>query len=294
MARLFTEEFVSVISRLRIVSSQVPRGGRHAEQRSVQPGAGMEFRDFRAYMPGDDIRRIDWNFYRRSGRLFLRLFEELQNLPVYVLLDVSDSMFFETPPRADAARQMAAAFAAAALNQHDSPSLFPFGSDFLPPLRTLSGRTGLTRTLDYLENLKPAGPTHIARALGRFAAWNLRRGLVVLISDFFDPRGIEPVVDTLKTLRHRLVVVQTIRPADAEPDMTGQLRLIDCEGGRDIDVAVTGRTLARYRQAYEAFMDGVLKFVAQRRAGYVALDVDQPLLDQLGEIFVDGALVTRG
>ena len=79
MSELFTSEFVDAISRLRIKARQVPRGGRHAEQASVQMGGGMEFRDFRPYAAGDDFRRIDWNLYSRSGMLFLRLFEELRD-----------------------------------------------------------------------------------------------------------------------------------------------------------------------------------------------------------------------
>ena len=82
MAELFPTDFVAAVSRMRLSAGQAPRGGRHAEHGSVQLGAGMEFRDFRSYMPGDDIRRIDWNLYRRSGRLFLRLFEEERDLPV--------------------------------------------------------------------------------------------------------------------------------------------------------------------------------------------------------------------
>src|SRR5512136_224110 len=99
MGALFTQDFIHSISRLRMMARQVPAGGRHAQHRSRDLGGGMEFRDFRSYVPGDDMRRVDWNLYRRSGRLFLRLFEELEDLPVYILLDVSDSMFFETPPR---------------------------------------------------------------------------------------------------------------------------------------------------------------------------------------------------
>lgn len=293
MASLFDEEFVAVISRLRIVSRQVPRGGRHAEQRSLQLGGGMEFRDFRAYMPGDDIRRIDWNLYRRSGRLFLRLFEELQNLPVYILLDVSDSMFFETPARADAARQMAAALIAAALNQHDSAGLYPFGQDLLTPMRSVSSGAGLSTALAYLDRLSPAGPTNIAYALRRFSAMGMRRGLVVVISDFFDPHGVDVTIDTLRSIRHRLLLVQVVRPVDAEPDLSGEVRLIDCEVGRDVDVTITTETLARYRRAYEEFQNALLQFVARRQVGYLALDADRPVLEQLSSLFVDGVLVTR-
>jgi uncharacterized protein (DUF58 family) len=293
MSSLFGEEFVATISRLRIVSRRVPRGGRHAEQSSRQLGAGMEFADFRSYMPGDDIRRIDWNLYRRSGRLFLRLFEELQDLPVYVLLDVSDSMFFETPPRANVGRQMAAAMIAAALNQQDAPGLYPFGRDLLPGLRSVSGRTGLSKALNYLDDLSPAGPTHLEGAVRRFSSMRLRRGFVVVVSDFFDPDGIDTVVGALSSLRHRLLLVQIVRAADASPELSGQLRLLDCENAGEVDVTIAPQVLERYREAYRSFQDALLRFAVGRRAGYVAVDADEPIVEQLGKIFVNGVLVTR-
>ena len=151
MTRLFTDDFLHAIERLRIVARQVPLGGRHAEHRSRDLGSGIEFRDFRSYVPGDDLRRVDWNLYRRSGRVFLRLFEAPEDLHVYLLPDVSDSMFFETPPRADAARQMAAVLAAVALNQHDRVGIFPFGADLVTPLAPTSGRA-LTTTISALAS----------------------------------------------------------------------------------------------------------------------------------------------
>lgn len=292
MARLFTEEFVRSIDRLRIVARQVPPAGRHAEHRSRDLGAGAEFRDFRAYVPGDDLRRVDWNIYRRSGRLFLRLFDEPEDLPVYILLDISDSMFFDDPPRADAGRQIAAIMAGASLNQYDRTSLYPFGQDLLQPLASTSGRHSLPRVLGYLEGLESAGPTDMRRSLARFRSLPLRRGLVALISDFFDPGGIEPVIQALRALPHRLLLVQVVRDSDALPGLDGELRLVDCETGRWLNLTITSDTLQRYRHAYDAFCARILDFAALRQAAHVRLYADRPVLAQLGSIFVDGVFVT--
>jgi uncharacterized protein (DUF58 family) len=289
---LFTDEFVRAITTLRIMAKQVPAGGRHAEHRSRDLGSGMEFRDFRSYVAGDDLRRIDWNIYRRSGRLFLRLFEEVEDLPVYILLDSSDSMFFETPPRADAARQMAAVMAAVSLNQHDRASIYPFGADLAPPLASIAGRAGLHRALDYLERVTPAGPTDLEHSLRRFGAMKVRPGLAVVISDFFDPRGINAVTDALRRLRHRLLIVQVKRASDAEPMLDGELRLVDCESNVGLEVAVTPQAVQQYKQAYQAFTGGLLRYVAQRRAAHLELDADKPLLGQLRSLFVHGVFVT--
>ena len=126
---LFDPDFLESVQRLRIVARRVPRGGRHAEQRSRDLGHGIEFRDFRAYTPGDDLRAVDWNVYGRLRKVFLRLYEELEDLPVYLLVDVSASMFHETPPRARAGLRTALALAAITLGQHDSVGVFPFSDD---------------------------------------------------------------------------------------------------------------------------------------------------------------------
>jgi uncharacterized protein (DUF58 family) len=294
MAVLFSDDFVRAIAPLRIVARQVPAGGRHAEHRSRDLGSGMEFRDFRSYAPGDDIRRIDWSIYRRSGRLFLRMFEEVEDLPVYILLDVSDSMFFETPPRADSARQMAAVLAAVTLNQLDRTGIYPFGDDLLRPLAPISGKQGLHRVLAYLDQLGPSGPTNLERSVRRLAAMRMRTGLAAVISDFFDPRGVGSVTQALRSLRHRLLLVQVARASDASPPLDGELRVVDCESGHGVDVTVTAEGLERYRRAYREYCDELLRFAARRRAAHLMLDADKSVLAQLGGLFVGGAFVTGG
>ncbi|MCP4247189.1 MAG: DUF58 domain-containing protein [bacterium] len=293
MAKLFGDDFLRAIAHLRIVARNVPAGGRHAEHRSGELGSGMEFRDFRSYTPGDDIRRVDWNLYRRSGRLFLRLFEEPQDLPVYILLDSSDSMYFESPPRADAARQLAGAMAAVGLNQFDRVGIYPFGADLVRPLGPLAGKQMLGRALAYLERQEPSGPTNLVTAIRRISALNLRRGLVLLISDFFDPGGLEAVIEALRSLRHRLLLVQVTQAADAAPSLLGELRLCDCEfDARGVTVTVTPALLERYRQAYGAFCRQLAAFAARRGAGHVQLEATRPVLGQLSGLFVDGVLRT--
>lgn len=291
MPQLFTEEFARAVHRLRLIARQVPAGGRHGDHRSRSLGSGMEFRDFRSYVPGDDLRRVDWNLYRRSGRLFLRLFQEVEDLPVYVLLDVSDSMFFEAPPRADAARQMAACLAAVATNQHDRVTIYPFGADLVQPIPPARGQDGFRRLLAHLERLAPAGPTNLRASVRRFNAMKLRSGLVVLISDFFDPAGLEPALDGLRATQHRLVAVQVVRPSDADPGMQGDLRVVDCESGSGVDVAVTPAAQERYRRAYASFNERLLEFLARRRAAHMQLNADAPVLEQLNKLFIDGWLV---
>lgn len=290
---LFDAAFLASVARLHIVARRVERGGRFAEQRSKDLGSGIEFRDFRPYTPGDDFRSIDWNIYRRLGRVFLRLFEELEDLPLYLAVDTSASAFLETPSRARAGLRCALALAAISLNQHDSVGLAAF-SDRLDVIeRPRAGKGQVMRFAERLAALEPGGATDFRASFSRFHAMNLRPGLLVVVSDFFDPAGVEAVTDALGRSRHRLLLVQLTRPGDRDPrasqELTGDLRLRDCETGATEDVSVTPEVLARYTAAYDAFQEGLTSFAKRRHAGLVRLDVTEPVVPQLATLFESGS-----
>lgn len=285
---LFDAEFLQSLSTLRIIARRVARGGRFAEQRSVDLGGGTEFRDFRPYSPGDDFRSIDWNIYQRLGRVVLKLYEELEDLPLYLLVDTSRSLYLESPPRARAGLRAALALAAISLNHHDSVGIYPF-SDDLETLVTPTGGKGRVLFLaDRLAGLEPGGETDLARSIERFESFGLRRGLVAVVSDFFDPRGVEAITESLAGLRHRLLLVQLVRSSDREPPVTGELRLIDCETGAGEDVSITPRVLERYRESYDRFQTALLDFARERGAGWLALDADGDVVTQLASLFERG------
>ena len=286
---LFDPEFLAALQHLHIHARRVARGGRHADQRSMDLGSGIEFRDFRPYVPGDDFRSIDWTIYQRLGRVFLRLFEELEDLPLYLLPDVSRSMYLEEPPRARAGLRCALALASIALNQHDSVGLFPFSNDLDVVLRPRAGKSRLMRYAEAMSNLEVGGETDLARSLRTLNALRLRQGLVVLVSDFFDPQGAAHVVSALARLRHRLLLVQLVRPADRDPGLAGDLQLRDCESGAVEDVSATTAVLERYRQAYDRFQQQIVDFAKSRNVGLLQLDVEQDILAQLATLFQTGS-----
>ena len=261
---LFDPEFLASLSRLHILARRVARGGRHAEQRSSDLGAGIEFKDFRPYSPGDDFRSIDWTVYRRLGKVFLRLYEELEDLPVYLLVDRSRSLFEEDPPRIRAGLRAALALASISLSQHDSVGLFPFSDDVEVALRPTSGKGKLWRFAEALAALEPGPATDFATAIQNFSAMRLREGLVVIVSDFFDPEGAPAVVKALKALRHRVLLVRLWRKSDAAPEPGGDFQMVDCETGQTEDVSATGPVLDAYKKAYERFEDELTAFARSK------------------------------
>lgn len=289
MSDLFTPAFVHGVQRLRLVARRVKHARQSGDHTSPQSGAGHDFRDFRPYAPGDDFRRVDWGAYRRTRRLMLRLFEEPRQVAVHILLDMSDSTFLEDPPRADAGRRVAAALSAAAAEQHDSVTIYPFGSQLHAPIR-LHGGQDLPRVLDALKRLQPAGKTDTALALSQFEALRPRSGVLVLISDFFDRRGLDSIFKQLEKMRQRLVLVQLTRESDLPERLSGDLELVDCEDEVAVRLTVGAAARRAYQDAYGTFKRRIDSFAAQRHAPCVAIDADADILRQLEKLFVGGVL----
>jgi uncharacterized protein (DUF58 family) len=290
LADLMPPGFLESVAQLRIVARRVPRGGRFAEQRSASQGAGLEFRDHRAYVPGDDLRSVDWNIYRRLGRVFVRLYEELEDLPVYLIPDISESMFVETPPRGIAGLQCALALAAVSLRQHDRVGVLPFDADLGIHVRPQAGADRIIGIARHLTRLSPGGTTNLARSMHRLNSLKLRQGLAVIISDFFDPAGIESITAALKSVRHRLLLVQLVRTADRTPHLQGDLRLLDCESGQVEEVSVTSNVLRKYHTVYDDFNMALSTFVQQRSSGLIRIDADRDVVPQLATLFEAGSL----
>ncbi len=288
---LFDPKFLQSLSRLHLRAKRVAAGGRHAEQRSRDMGAGIEFKDFRPYTPGDDFRAIDWTIYQRLGRVFLRLFEEQEDLPVYLMPDISRSLFLETPPRARSGLRTALALASIALNQHDSVGVFPFSDQMQILLRPQAGSGRIMRFAKALAGLEMGKHTNLTLSLRKLDSLRLRPGLLVLISDFFEPGGLDTALEQLGRMRHKLLLVQLLRPSDRDPALQGDYELVDCETGQAASVSITPTIRDRYRKAYGAFEEQLTGFARKRGAGLLQMDVEQEILPQLSGLFETGSYV---
>lgn len=294
---LFDPAFVRALEGLRVLARSVPPGGRHAEQRARARGHGQEFTDVRQYVPGDDFRSVDWHVFLRLDKVFVRLFLEDQDLPIWFLIDQSASMargpaVGAGPDRSTVARRVVAALAYVALNHMDRIGVFPVAGEPLRPLPGLSGKNAFQRLLAYLAALPAAGTTPLVEALQQFAARRLRRGLCVLVSDGFDPRGPEPVVKALGRIPHRLLLVRPVHPGEARPvHLRGELRAVDCESGEHQELSVDDALLDRYAAAYAEFRAALTGAAQRSGGGYLEVATDQPVVPQLASLFRHGVLV---
>src|SRR6516165_10287012 len=226
---LLDPKFLARLEQLELVSRKIFLGRMKGERRSKRKGQSVEFADYRNYVVGDDLRFLDWNLYARLDRLFLRLFMEEEDLHFYVLLDNSLSMDFGSPTKLRVAQQLAAALRVVGLVNQDRVVIEAFNDRLTQSMPPLRGRRSLWRMLDFLDKVEPAGPSDLKRALKAFSLKAAGKGVVVLLSDFMDKGGYEEALRYLVARQMDLYVIQILSHEEIEPEITGDLRLVDVE-----------------------------------------------------------------
>jgi uncharacterized protein (DUF58 family) len=271
---LFDDDFQRKLDYLAIVSRRVFAGRLRAERRTKKSGSGVEFADHRDYVPGDDFRYLDWNVYRRFGRLLVRLYEEEEDLSIYLVLDSSSSMGFSSKRKFRYAQRLAAALAYVGLANLDRITIVATTDKIEQRLPTARGKARIFKVIQFLRGLEPSGTTDLGDAMKTFVAQHKRRGLVILLSDLYDPHGFERGINVLRYNKFEPFVLHVIDDAEARPKLAGDVRIYDCETGDEREVTVTPKVLAQYRAAYQGYLAEIKKFCTERQVPYVPADVN--------------------
>jgi uncharacterized protein (DUF58 family) len=288
---LFGEDFQRRLDYLALVSRRTFRGRTRAERRSRETGAGVEFADYRGYAAGDDYRHVDWNIYGRTDRLVLRLYEQEQDLVVYLLLDCSASMGMGQPSKLLYAKRLAAALAYVGLHHLDRVSITAFDASLrqrLPPGR---GRNRIFAVFDYLRGQAPSGRTDLKTAISTFVAQNRRRGVAVLISDLYDTEGFEAGIDQLRFAKFETHVLHVVDPSDTIPTALGDVELVDAESGERRLATLSPAALQRYAQARTAYLERVRRFCVRKQVPLHEVDTRTPPDEAVLGILRRGGLV---
>ncbi len=266
---LLTPEFMAKLERIELISRKIFVGRVKGERLSKRRGRSVEFADYKSYVPGDDIRFLDWNVFGRLDRLFLKLFLEEEDLHIYILLDASRSMDFGQPTKFRFGQQVAAAIAFVGLVHHDRVVAATFNNRIQAECGPVRGRQSFWRLADFLTGLQPEGPSALAAATRNFAARHSGKGVVVVISDFLDKAGYEQGLRFLLTRDYDLYVLHVMAPEEIEPALTGDLRLLDSEDGDVAEVTISAPLLKRYKQNVRAFRASLRRWCIARGISYV-------------------------
>ncbi len=285
---LFDEAFLRKLEYLHVVSRKVFAGKMRAERRGKKIGSGIEFADHRDYAAGDDFRYIDWNVYGRMSKLLLRLFEEEEDLFIYLLVDVSNSMGASGGEKFDYVRRVTAALAYVALANLDRVTVVPFADTIRDPMSPRRGKGQIFRVFDFLAALTPAGETNMEGSFRAFAARTKRRGLAVVVSDFFDPHGYERGLKLLRHNRFETFALQILSPDEARPNVKGDLRLLDAETGEERIATVSPEVLRDYERAFEEYGRKLDDFCGSIQVGLIRTLTDVPFEDLILRVFREG------
>jgi uncharacterized protein (DUF58 family) len=277
---LLSPELMAQLARLELVSRRIFRGRLKGERRSTRKGRSVEFADFRGYVPGDDLRFIDWNTYARLDRLFLKMFFEEEDLHFYALIDASPSMNFGTPTKLRYAQQLAAALAFIGLVRGDRVRIETLGQPADGPAPAFRGRQSVWRMMSHLETIQPHETANLAQGVKNFCIRNPGKGIVVLISDLMDKQGYAAALKYLMSRQMDVYVVQVLSAEELEPALMGDLRLVDCEDHDAAEISASWALLKRYQENLATFVDGAREFCSRRGMSYL-LASNQVSVDEL-------------
>jgi uncharacterized protein (DUF58 family) len=288
---LFDDEFQRKLDYLAMVSRRVFSGAMRAERRTKKTGSGVEFADHRDYAPGDDFRYLDWHAYQRFDRLLIRLYEEEEDLSIYFVLDTSSSMAFGGGEKLRYAKKLCAALAYVGLANLDRIAIVTATDEISGRMPSTRGKARIFRIFRFLREAKAGGHTDLGEAMKTFVAQHKRRGLAVLLTDLFDPAGLERGINVLRYAKFEPFVLHVVDPSEAKPDLRGDVRVYDCETGQEREVTVTAKVLERYGEAFEEYLDEARRFCTSRQVSYFRADVNIPFDELILRVFRRGGFL---
>ncbi|MBI1347775.1 DUF58 domain-containing protein [bacterium] len=271
---------LSELAGLELKARLIVEGYLSGSHRSPFRGFSVEFAEHREYVPGDDLRYVDWKVFGKSDRIYLKQYDEETNFGCTILFDASESMNYQSSQAAvtklEFARWVAASMAYLVIRQHDAIGLMTFDQSLRDDLPPSSSAAQLREACRRLEALPGAGETPLGEMLPKVAERLSRRGVVVVISDFFDEfSSLERGLRKLSFRRHDVLLLQTIDPAERDFPFEEPTRFEGLENWGDVRANPKAIRKA-YQQEFEQHLARLKGLARDLRFDYLCLRTDQP------------------
>ncbi len=264
--------FFDKLSRLRLSMGQRTSMNLTGNRKSMQKGTSMEFSDFREYMTGDDIRRIDWNAYGRLDRLYVKEYMEEKEAVISILLDTSASMDYGAKKKGELACVLAAALAYLGLNNMDRVMLYDM-KNMQQPFTAGGGKKTLPRLVEWLERRSFDGTADIGEAVRQLPARGT--GVTVILSDFLqesflqdDDEAVAKLLRFLSYRRQKSVLLHVLAGEELSVDLTGTKNLIDMEEESTLRLTIDAASIRVYEKALGQFLLQLERACAKNGAFY--------------------------
>lgn len=273
------------IADLELAARLIVEGARLGAHRSPFTGTGAEFQQMRPYLPGDDLKHLDWKHYARTDRLFTRVYRQTTEWPVLLAIDTSRSMAFTDAAGVEKLRVatlLAAALTYLLVQQGEAVGLVTHGTDTGIALPARTGRPHLVRMLAQLSRVESAGGTDLAGAVRRAATRLGRRGCVALVSDLYGDDDPWPALREARRMGHEVVVFHVLTPEERDLSIRGDVEFEDLETGK--------RLVTRTADVREGYVARVAGFVERQRRLAAAEGIT--FVDAATDVGIDAVLRT--
>src|SRR5919205_87976 len=276
-ARFVDPKILARIGSLDLLARTVVDGFINGLHRAPYFGASIDFAEHRGYVPGDDIRRVDWRLYARTDKYFVKQYEADTNTNFTVLFDISKSMSFASGgvSKLEYGAFLAACLGYLATRQRDRVGILTFDDDIVthvPP-----SAKHFNQVLHTLDRAKAQRPGHLTAPLHKMSEHFRRRGILLLISDFYDePDAILEAIKPLRFLGNDMIVFHVLDPQEITFDYDDASTFEDLESGEQIPV-VPQSFRAQYRQMIQDHINGLQTRFSEQRIDYALLDTSEPL-----------------
>lgn len=286
-------KFYDALVRLRLSIGHKSSMSMSGNRKSVQKGSSAEFSDFREYMPGDDIRRIDWNAYARLDKLFIKEYMEEKEAVVSILIDTSASMNYGEEKKSELALSIAAALSYLALSGMDRVVVYDMKRMANPYIVT-GGKKGYPRLLKWLEQLSFDGAADIHTAIRQMALKG--PGMTILISDFLTDSVVNGPEDEIEKLmkyldyrRQKTVMLHVMAEEELEIGLSGTYHLIDMESQEQLRITMNAEAIRDYQKGLQNFLNKLQQSCRRTGSSYVlcstARDLYQLIFEDLRVLY---------
>lgn len=279
-------EFFSELDRFEFMMRRRVASVYAGRRRSIRIGRGVDVVDYRGYLPGDDIKSIDWKLYGRTEKLYVKRYEEEKDVSVHVLLDTSKSMDFGAPAKFEYAARLALGIAYLFNKQSEKFSVNTFSEDIeiTPPRQ---GRGYLLETIERLNQATPAGRTDFDTCSLKYLSAIRSRSMVVILSDFLDElESIERCV--YRFSKNDLVLIHVADKSELDFDLWGDIRLHDAETGDVMRTYLSPRLKEEYLALLGTHLNAIQSVCRHVDAAFYSFTTDVPLFDAFFRIVGGG------
>jgi len=269
---------------------------RRGSQSTPSTGFTREFKDFRHYTPREDYRAIDWRLYARLDKLFVRLYEETQELNLHLVLDSSASMARPFDDKRRQALRFTVALAYLGLSSQQRVSLYSMSDTIRQELPPLRGQGSIDKFIQAVTRLNFDGFTDIDRCFESFRPTRQRYGVIFVISDFFgrDVHAARDAVTRAAAWPGETHFLQIIHPEEREPRIEGEIELAEVETGERRRFWFTQRDIRRHAETFDAFVEELSRECASRRIDFMQCGSSEPFEERFLDLLNRGSALTSG